>query len=329
MDPRTGELETLHISPSLSRKLSIARFREACIRTLLYGCALLSVLTTAGIIFTLLTETVFPLPGHTAFFQEVSVWRFVTDRQWAPTAPEEDQRQYGILPLVSGTFLITALSGLIGLPSGLMIAIYLSEYASPTTRAILKPTLELLAGIPTVVYGYFALFFLTPMVLAPALKLVGLSLDNFNALSAGIVVGIMIIPVVSSLSEDVLRAVPKSLREAGYALGATKFDVSVRVVLPAALSGIIASFLLAVARAVGETMAVTIAAGQQPNLTLNPLAQVQTMTGFIVNVMSGEVSAGSMAEKSLYSVALLLFTITFLMNVVSQMILRRFREVYQ
>lgn len=318
------------VGSSLQRQWSWLRLRESLIRSTLFLCALFSILTTLAIIFTLLTETIIPLPGTKAFFQEVSVWRFVTDSGWAPTAPEADQRKFGILPLVCGTFLITGIAAVIGLPSGLLIAIYLSEYASPRARQILKPSLELLAGVPTVVYGYFALFFLTPYVLEPVIHdLLGFSLDHFNALSAGIVVGVMIIPVVSSLSEDVLRSVPKSLREAGYALGATKFDVCLKVIVPAALSGIFASFLLALARAIGETMAVAIAAGQQPNLTLNPLRQVQTMTGFIVNLMSGEVSAGSMAEKSLYAVALLLFITTFMMNVISQIVLRRYREVYQ
>ena len=217
-----------------------------------------------------------------------------------------------------------------GLPVGLAIAIYLSEYATPRTRGIVKPTLEILAGIPTIVYGFFALTFITPMVLQPIFQdLLGFKVGQFNALSAGIVVGIMIVPMVSSLSEDVLRSVPQGLREAAYALGSTRLDVSLRVIVPAALSGIIAAFLLALSRAIGETMAVTLAAGLRPNLTMNVFESVQTMTAFIVNITSGDVEVGSAAEKSLYAVGLTLFLMTLVMNILSQFILRRFREVYQ
>jgi phosphate transport system permease protein len=319
-DDRTG---------SLRRVFSWQQAREQAIRGILFFCALLSILTTLAIIYVLFTEAVAAVPPHTAFFQEISVKEFTTETRWSPQYAEE-QRHYGILPLVCGTLLITGISGLIGLPTGLMIAIYLSEYAAPRTRSICKPLLEILAGVPTVVYGYFALKFLTPYFIVPVFDhWLGFSVNGFNALSGGIVVAIMIIPMVASLSEDVLRAVPNSLRESGYALGATKFDVSARIVVPSALSGILASFLLALSRSIGETMAVSIAAGQQPVMTLNPLSQIQTMTSFIVNVMQGEVVAGSTLEKSLYAVALVLFIMTLSMNLISQIILERYREVYQ
>lgn len=313
---------------SLRRVFSWQRLRESAIRTLLFGCALLSIVTTLSIIFVLFTEAVFAIPPHTAFFQQVSLSEFFFGTQWTPQF-SGGQEHYGIAPLVFGTLLITTISGIIGLPAGLLIAIYLSEYATPRARNICKPLLEILAGIPTVVYGYFGLRFLTPYVIIPVFKQMGITVHGFNALAGGIVVGIMIIPMVASLSEDVMRAVPNSLRESGYALGATKFDVSVRIVVPSALSGVLASFLLALSRSIGETMAVAICAGNTPHLTLNPLSAVQTMTAFIVNVMQGEVVAGSTLEKSLYAVALVLFVMTFLMNLVSQMILDRYREAYQ
>lgn len=312
--PSAGSRADLH------RRFSWQSGYEFCIRGVLFGCALLSIVTTLAIVGVLVSESV-------AFFREVPIREFFTETRWTP---QYQDRHFGVLPLVLGTAQITFLSGLIGLPIGLLAAIYLSEYAAPLTRKFLKPVLELLAGIPTVVYGYFALRFLTPNILKPVFQdFLGLHVDGFNALSGGIVVGIMIMPMVCSLSEDVLRAVPQSLREAGYALGATKYDVSVKIVVPSALSGIFASFLLALARGVGETMAVSIAAGQQPILTLNPLSQIQTMTSFVVNVMKGDVEVGSTLEKSIYAVALLLFLITLLMNMVSQIVLRRYREVYQ
>jgi phosphate transport system permease protein len=318
--PRPATVPPDGIGGNLRRRFSWRSAYEFCIRASLFGCALMSVLTTLAIIGVLVTESV-------AFFRSVSFWEFFTETRWTP---QYQDQHFGVLPLVLGTAQVTVLSGLIGLPMGLLAAIYLSEYAAPTTRNILKPVLELLAGIPTVVYGYFALRFLTPYALKPFFEnWLGLHVDGFNALSGGIVVGIMIMPMVCSLSEDVLRAVPQGLREAGYALGATKFDVSVKIVVPSALSGILASFLLALARGVGETMAVAIAAGQQPILTLNPLSQIQTMTSFVVNVMKGDVAVGSILEKSIYAVALLLFLITLLMNMASQIILRRYREVYQ
>ena len=292
---------------------------------MLFCSALLSILTTVSIIYVLITESLIAIPPHTAFFQDVSPREFFTETQWTPQL-NPPQQHYGILPLITGTFLITGISAVIGLPMGLMIAIYLSEYATPRARRFVKPALEILAGVPTVVYGYFALRFLTPMVIVPVFHdWLGFTVLGRNALAGGIVVGLMIIPMVASLSEDVLRSVPNSLRESGYALGSTKFDVSTKIVVPAALSGIFASFLLAVSRSIGETMAVAIASAGYANLTLNPLNQIQTMTAFIVDVTQGEVVTGSTLEKSLYAVALVLFVITMLMNLSSQWVLSRYR----
>lgn len=319
--------EAPQVPISLRKSASWLRTKETIIRGLLFGCALVSIFTTVTIIFVLLYETVLWFPGHTPFFADVSVWEFLTGTEWTP---QYSDKKFGILPLLSGTLLVAVLAGCVGLPLGLVSAVYLSEYAGPRRRGTLKPALELLAGIPTVVYGYFGLFFVTPYLLRPVFQsALGLNVEIFNALSGGVVVGLMIMPLVASLSEDVLRAVPQSLREAGYALGATKFDVSTKIVVPAALSGILASFLLALSRAIGETMAVAIACGQRPRLTVNPLQEIQTMTSFVVNVMKGDAAAGSIEYKSLYAVALLLFLMTLLMNYVSQLILRRYREVYQ
>lgn len=267
-------------------------------------------------------EAAVPQPSMRRAFLE-----FATGTEWAPQFAE---KHFGILPLLCGTLLVAGIASLIGIPIGLASAMYLSEYATPRTRSIVKPILEVLAGIPTVVYGYFALVFITPYLLRPIFSsLLGFEVDVYNAASAGVTVGIMIIPTISSMSEDVLRAVPRGLREAAYGLGSTKFDVSVRVVLPAALSGIFASFLLAVSRAIGETMAVTIAAGQNPQLTLNPFLAIESMTAYIVNVSMGDTPAGSVEYTSIYAVAMTLFLITLATNILSQVVLRRFREVYQ
>lgn len=312
---------------SLNRTLTLQRVREQLIQFALFVCAMLSIATTVAIVAALLREAVIAIPPNTAFFQDVSIWDFLTDTQWTP---QYEPKHFGIMPLLGGTFLVAGIAALVGIPIGMLTAVYLSEYSSPRMRSIVKPILELLAGIPTVVFGYFALIFITPWVLKPIFQdLLGLQVDVFNAASAGIIVGIMIIPTISSLSEDVLRAVPQGLREAGYALGGTKFDVSTKVVVPAALSGIIASFLLAMSRAVGETMAVVIAGGMKPTNTFNPLESAQTMTAYIVNVSLGDTPAGTIEYKSLYAVALTLFVITLAMNILSQMVLRRFREVYQ
>ncbi|QDU78718.1 Phosphate transport system permease protein PstC [Polystyrenella longa] len=315
------------VSTSLDKRFSVQRLKEQLIRFVLMFCALLSIATTISIIYVLITESLFSFGESEAFFQQVSFKDFFTDTKWTPQYADQ---HFGILPLLAGTFLIAGIAALVGIPLGLASAIYMSEYASPRIRNFIKPILEILAGIPTVVYGYFALVFVTPYILRPFFQdLLGFDVSVFNAASAGIVVGIMIIPMISSLSEDALRAVPQSLREAGYALGSTKFDVSIKVVLPAAISGIAASFILAFSRAVGETMAVTIAAGQQPNLTFNPFESVETMTAFIVNISMGDTPVGSIEYKSLYAVALTLFLVTLTMNFISYAIMRRFREVYQ
>jgi phosphate transport system permease protein len=288
--------------------------KESLISGLLMLASGISVLTTIGIIGVLLYEAL-------SFFGEVSLWSFITGTRWAPLFVPQS---FGILPLLAGSLLVALGAALVALPIGLASAIYLSEYAPRRLRAFLKPTLEVLAGVPTVVYGFFALTFVTPI-----LQRIFPGTQIFNALSASIVVGIMIIPLVASLSEDAMSAVPRALREGAYALGATKLEVSIRTVLPAALSGIIASFILAISRAIGETMIVAIAAGATPNLTLNPLESVQTMTAYIVNVSMGEVSFGTVEYQTIFAVGITLFALTLLMNVVSIFILRRFREVYE
>lgn len=317
----------------LGKRFTWQRAAERCIRGLLFACALVSILTTIGIVVALLAETVLPISsgaGHSGpFFAEVSPREFFTDTRWSPNF-SGDQQHFGILPLLCGTFLVAGIAAFVGLPIGILSAVYLSEYASPRVRSIIKPVLELLAGIPSVVYGYFALTVITPFVLRPIFQNVfGLSVDIYNALSPGIVVGVMILPMVCSLSEDALRAVPRSLREAGYALGSTKFDVSAKVVLPAAVSGIIASFLLAISRAIGETMAVAMAGPNLARFTLNPLTGGQTMTSYIASISMGETPIGTVEYKSLYAVGLCLFCITLMMNIISQWVMRRYREVYQ
>ena len=288
-------------------------FGEQVIKIILFLFAMMSVFTTIGIVAILLKETV-------GFFNEVSILEFLTGTEWTALF---NPPKFGVLPLLGGTLLISLLSSVIAIPIGLGSAIYLSEYASDKTRKLLKPVLEVLAGIPTIVYGYFALTFLTPLI-----RNIFPSANVFNALSASIAVGIMIIPMVSSLSEDAMKAVPDSLRHGAYALGCTKLEVSTKVVIPAALSSIIASFVLAVSRAIGETMIVTLAAGSTPNLTANPLESIQTMTAFIVQVASGDVTHGGLIYKTIFAVGMLLFVITLLMNIVSRYIIKRFREEY-
>lgn len=290
------------------------RWGERVIAGLLFLCGAISILTTAGIVIVLFTESA-------GFFRKVPIGEFLTGTRWSPLFADQ---HFGILPLLNGTFLIAVGAMVIALPVGLTSAIYLSEYASAKVRGAVKPILEVLAGIPTVVYGYFALTFITPII-----RTVFPSTGIFNAASGAIVVGIMIIPMVASLSEDALNAVPQSLREAAYGLGATKFEVSTRVVVPAALSGIVASFILAISRAVGETMAVTLAAGATPKMTLNFLESVQTMTAYIVQISLGETPHGTLEYQTIFAVGLVLFFITLAMNILSQRITRRFREVYE
>lgn len=298
--------------------------REKFITTILFLCGLFSVLVTLGIILSLFSETI-------GFFMrpEVTFLKFITGTTWRPLATKISPDNFGILPLVQGTLLIAFISALISVPLGLGSAIFLSEYANERVRDIFKPVLEILAGIPSIVYGYFAISFITPIIETVFEKWFGIEVSFFNALSASIVLGIMIIPTVASISEDALRAVPRSLREAGYSLGATRFEVITKVVVPAALSGIIAAFILAISRAVGETMAVTIAAGSTPQITLNPLKSVQTMTAFIVQVSFGDAPSGSINGQSIFAVGAALFVMTFLMNIISDFVLRRFREVYE
>jgi phosphate transport system permease protein len=287
---------------------------ERVIGAVLFLSSVVSILTTAGIVGVLVYES-------SAFFRQVSIVEFLTGRQWTPMFIDQ---AFGVLPLLAGSLLIAFFAAVVALPVGLAAAIYLSEYAREPVRKVLKPVLEVLAGIPTVVYGFFALTFVTPII-----RSIWPQTDVYNALSASIVVGIMIIPMVSSLSEDAMSAVPRSLREAAYALGATKFEVATRTVVPAALSGIIASFILAISRAIGETMIVTIAAGGQANLTLNPLRSVQTMTAYIAQTAKGELAHGSVEYQTIFAVGLTLFAVTLFMNIISIQVLRRFREVYE
>ncbi len=276
--------------------------------------AVISVFTTIGIVLSLVFEAV-------EFFQDVPLWRFLTDTEWTPLFSNP---QYGILVLLSATFLTSVIAIAVALPLGLLSAIYLSEYASPRLRKWLKPALEVLAGIPTVVYGYFALLLVTPF-----LKIFIPNLSGFNSLSAGLVMGVAITPLIASLSEDAIYSVPPSLEQGAYALGCTKRETIFGVILPAALSGIVASVILAVSRAVGETMIVALAAGQNPNLTLNPFVSVMTMTSYIVQVSLGDTPAGSIAYKSIFAVGMTLFLITLTFNIFSFWFVRKFREKYE
>ena len=279
-------------------------------------CALVTVATTAAIVFALLRDAL-------AFFGEVSIVTFLTGTEWSALFADAE---FGVLPLLSGSAQIAAGSVLVALPLGLASAVYLSEYAPRRVRQVLKPALEILAGIPTVVFGYFALNFVTPHLLKP---IFGSSLFIYNAASAAIVVGLMVLPTITSLSEDAMSAVPRSLREAAYGLGARKRTVAGRVVVPAALSGIASATILGISRAVGETMAVTIAAGATPNLTLDPRESIQTMTAFIAQVAQGDAPTGSVEYKAIFAVGLTLFLITFALNALSIRLVRRFRQVYQ
>lgn len=300
--------------PSVLAHRRTRHLAEGVIGVLLFACAAATTLVTVGIVVVLLRETV-------GFFAQVSILDFLTDTRWTPLFQE---KHFGIMPLAAGSFMVAAGAALVAVPVGLLTAVFLSEYASDRLRGVLKPTLEVLAGIPTVVYGYFALTFVTPI-----LRGIFPGTEIFNAASASIVVGIMIIPTISSLSEDALRAVPAPLREGAYGLGATKLEVSTRVVLPAALSGVIAAFILGISRAIGETMAVTIAAGAMPNLTLNPLESIETMTAYIVQASLGDTPQGTIVYQTLFAVGMTLFLITLGMNILSQWVLARFREEYQ
>ncbi len=290
------------------------RFGEDAIKVGLIACAFISVATTIGIVIALLQPAI-------EFFREINFIDFITGTRWAPLFEPPD---FGVLPLISGTISVTIWATLVMIPFGLGAAIYLSEYARPRVRKWLKPALEVLAGIPTVVFGYFALLFMTPL-----LQKVGIDVGTFSALSAGIVVGVLLIPTVASISEDAMSAVPHDLRAGAYALGAPKFKVATRIVVPAAISGIVASFVLGISRAIGETMIVYLAAGGQPNLSFKPTEAVQTMTAFVAATGLGDVPTGSIEYKTIFAVGLVLFVLTLVMNIFAIRLVRKYREVYE
>ncbi|MCS6284637.1 MAG: phosphate ABC transporter permease subunit PstC [Nitrospira sp.] len=289
------------------------RLKERAIESLLQLAALTSVAITLGIVGILSYESF-------QFFSQISIIDFLTDRQWTPLFADA---HYGILPLVTGTLVTTMVGLLVAIPMGTLIAIYLSEYASKSVREWVKPALELLSAVPTVVYGYFALLLVTP-----ALQAIWPGLPGFNMLSAGLVIGVMIVPYVSSVSEDAMRAVPTHLREGAFALGATRMQTALRVVFPSALSGITAAYVLGVSRAIGETMVVAIAAGMQPTLTLNPLEPAATMTAYIVQVSLGDVPHGSVAYQTIFATGLMLLLLTLLFNIAGHVLKKRYRQVY-
>ena len=296
----------------LSSRL-LAHVKEKTIESLLLLAALTSVAITIGIVGVLVYESI-------GLFRHISLWEFLTDRQWTPLFSEP---HYGILPLVSGTLVTTVVALAVAVPMGSLIAIYLSEYATRGTREVVKPALELLSAVPTVVYGYFALLFVTP-----ALQKLWPELPGFNMLSAGLVIGIMIVPYVSSVSEDAMRAVPLHLREGAFALGATRMQTALRVVFPSALSGITAAYVLGVSRAIGETMVVAIAAGMQPTLTWNPLEPAATMTAYIVQVSLGDLPHGSIGYQTIFATGLTLLLMTLVFNIAGHVLKKRYRQVY-
>jgi phosphate transport system permease protein len=296
-----------------ARQQAQRKRRERAIEIVLLAAACVSVLTTLGIVYVLVSESL-------AFFRHVPLWSFLTDTQWTPLF---DDAHFGIAVLLAGTLSSSAVALLIAIPLGTIIAVYLSEFAGHKTRETMKPLLELLSGVPTIIYGYFALLFVTPI-----LQRMYPDLPGFNVLSAGIVMGIMIIPYVSSLSEDAMRAVPMSLREGSYAMGATRYQTAVRVVVPAALSGIAAAYILGVSRAVGETMILAVAAGMQPNLSLNPLEPAATITSFIVQVALGDLPHGSIGYQTIFAAGLTLMLLTLVFNLIGYWLRRRFREAY-
>lgn len=291
----------------------LSRLKERGIEGVLLLSALSSIFITLGIVFILFYEA-------SGFFRDVSIWEFLTGTQWTPLFA---QPKFGILPLVSGTLLVTGIAVLVALPIGLIVAVYLSEYAPFKIKEVAKPILEILAAVPTVVYGYFALLFLTPI-----LRNFIPELSGFNALSPGIIMGIMIIPYVSSVSEDSMKAVPMQIREGSYAMGATKFQTAFKVVIPSAFSGIAAAFIIGISRAIGETMVVAIAAGMMPNLTLNPIEPIQTLTAYIVGVSLGDVPHGTIEYKTIFAAGITLFFMTLFLNILGFWFRRRIREVY-
>jgi phosphate transport system permease protein len=295
-------------------RASRTRYGEIVVKALLGLCALISVATTIGIIAALF------LPAF-EFFGEVSLVDFLTGTEWAPLF---EPALFGVLPLVVGTLSVTLWAILVALPFGLGAAIYLSEYAGTRTRKILKPLLEVLAGIPTIVYGYFALTFFTPV-----LRDLGFEVEIFNALSAGLVMGVMILPTVASLAEDAMAAVPRDLRDGGFALGSTRMQVATRVIVPAAISGITAAFVLGISRAVGETMIVLVAGGLEPNMSFDPRQAIETMSAFIAATGAGDVPTGSLEYKTIFAVGATLFVMTLILNVIAIRLVRRFREAYE
>lgn len=306
---------SLFFDPKI-RYMNSKKNKNGLVNYVLILTTLVSLITTIGIIVILLTDSF-----H--FFQEVAVFDFLTGIKWNPLI--EPNKSYGVLPLVAGTMMITLGSAVIAIPVGLGSAIYLTEYASTRFSKIIKPIMEILAGVPTVVYGYFALTFITPNILKPIFP----NIQTFNALSASIAVGIMILPMVISLSEDALNAVPESIRQGAYAMGSTRFEVASRVMVPSALSGILSSFILAISRAIGETMIVAVAAGMRPQLTSSFLKPIQTMTGFIVQISMGDTPVGSLSYYTIFAVGLLLFLMTLSLNIISHLILKKYREEYQ
>jgi len=293
-----------------------SRWGESLIQGFLFFCGAFSILTTLGIVYELGKEALL-------FFRNpaVKLFQFFTGTKWQPQGGE-----FGILPLVNSTLITTAIAMLIALPLGLAVAVYLSEYATPRARSLLKPVLEILAGIPTVVYGYFALTFMTPLLRSIFGKDV---VDIYNMASGGLVMGILILPLITSMSEDALTAVPRTLREAAYGLGATRLETAFKVVVPAAVSGLAAAFIVGVSRGIGETMIVALAVGAGPNFTINPFKSAETMTGHIVRISGGDLSYNSIDYDSLFAIGLLLFFMTLVLNLISQRIVRRFREVYE
>jgi phosphate transport system permease protein len=293
--------------------LRYRRARDRVVETLLLACGLVAVFTTVAIVFILVKESV-------AFFEHVTLWDFLTGTTWTPLFADA---KYGILPLVAGTLTVTGVALLVAIPLGTLIAIYLSEYASHRLREVVKPVLELLGAVPTVVYGYFALLMVTPLLQ----KLIP-GLPGFNMLSAGLVIGLMIVPYVASVSEDAMRSVPRYMREGSYAMGATKLQTAVRVVIPGALSGIAAAYILGISRAVGETMVVAIAAGMQPTMTFDPREPAATITAYIVQVSLGDLPHDSIGYQSIFAAGLVLMVITLVFNVLGFFLTRRFREAY-
>ncbi|MEZ4521845.1 MAG: phosphate ABC transporter permease subunit PstC [Thermomicrobiales bacterium] len=294
---------------------SEGRIVERLVRGFLFLCATVSVATTAGIVFVLIFETM-------SFFEKVSPWEFYTGTTWTALF---NNAEYGVLPLVAGTLVVSIIALIVALPVGLAAAIYLSMYAPRRLRSVVKPALEVLAGIPTVVFGYFALTFVTPQIVQRIFP----DANVFNALSAGLTVGFLIIPLVSSLSEDALQAVPRDLRDGAFALGATKFEVATRVMVPAAFSGIVASVILAFSRAIGETMIVVLASGGIPNWTIDARESMQTMTAYIVQISSGDVARGTTKYETLFAVGFTLFLMTLVLNIASHFLVQKFREVYE